>query len=166
MNSNTSSCRPIGSVSHPLMENSIKRVPAVETAEIIQLLNGPEGFTPTASSCWGPPPSKAFGWPAPSAPTAWPGQAASARSWPSGSSMAPLSTMSGGWMCAALAPTTTARIILSSAPSKPTRSTTTSTSPARSVCRDAACASPPLTTACASWVPSSARRPAGSAPTT
>jgi len=27
------------------MENSIKRVPAVETAEVVQLLNGPEGFT-------------------------------------------------------------------------------------------------------------------------
>ena len=28
----------------PLMENSIKRVPAVETAEVIKLLNGPEGL--------------------------------------------------------------------------------------------------------------------------
>jgi len=38
----------------PLMENSIQRVPAVETAEIIQLLNGPEGFTPDGEFLLGP----------------------------------------------------------------------------------------------------------------
>ena len=30
----------------PLMQAAIRRVPAIETAEIVQLLNGPEGFTP------------------------------------------------------------------------------------------------------------------------
>ena len=30
----------------PLMENAIRRVPAVEDADIVQLVNGPEGFTP------------------------------------------------------------------------------------------------------------------------
>src|SRR3970040_1189377 len=38
----------------PLMENSIHRVPAVEKAEIIQLLNGPEGFTPDGEFLLGP----------------------------------------------------------------------------------------------------------------
>jgi glycine cleavage system T protein len=44
----------------PLMENSIKRVPAVETAEIIQLLNGPEGFTPDGEFLLGPTAVKGF----------------------------------------------------------------------------------------------------------
>jgi 4-methylaminobutanoate oxidase (formaldehyde-forming) len=44
----------------PLMENSIKRVPAVETAEIIQLLNGPEGFTPEGEFLLGPTSVKGF----------------------------------------------------------------------------------------------------------
>ncbi|HLA98489.1 MAG TPA: FAD-dependent oxidoreductase [Anaerolineales bacterium] len=44
----------------PLMENSIKRVPAVESAEIIQLLNGPEGFTPDGEFLLGPTSVKGF----------------------------------------------------------------------------------------------------------
>ncbi|MBU0510577.1 MAG: FAD-dependent oxidoreductase [Chloroflexi bacterium] len=44
----------------PLMENSIKRVPAIETAEIIQLLNGPEGFTPDGEFLLGPTEVKGF----------------------------------------------------------------------------------------------------------
>jgi 4-methylaminobutanoate oxidase (formaldehyde-forming) len=44
----------------PLMENSIKRVPAVETAEIIELLNGPEGFTPDGEFLLGPTGIKGF----------------------------------------------------------------------------------------------------------
>ena len=44
----------------PLMENSIRRVPAVETAEIIQLLNGPEGFTPDGEFLLGPTAIKGF----------------------------------------------------------------------------------------------------------
>ena len=44
----------------PLMENSIKRVPAVENAEIIQLLNGPEGFTPDGEFLLGPTSVKGF----------------------------------------------------------------------------------------------------------
>ncbi len=44
----------------PLMENSIRRVPAVETAEIIQLLNGPEGFTPDGEFLLGPTAVKGF----------------------------------------------------------------------------------------------------------
>ena len=44
----------------PLMENSIKRVPAVENAEIIQLLNGPEGFTPDGEFLLGPTTVKGF----------------------------------------------------------------------------------------------------------
>ena len=38
----------------PLMENSIKRVPILENAEIRQLLNGPEGFTPDGEFLLGP----------------------------------------------------------------------------------------------------------------
>jgi 4-methylaminobutanoate oxidase (formaldehyde-forming) len=44
----------------PLMENSIRRVPVVETAEIIQLLNGPEGFTPDGEFLLGPTAVKGF----------------------------------------------------------------------------------------------------------
>lgn len=44
----------------PLMENSIKRVPAVETAEVIKLLNGPEGFTPDGEFLLGPTAVKGF----------------------------------------------------------------------------------------------------------
>lgn len=45
---------------NPLMENSIKRVPAVEKAEIRQLLNGPEGFTPDGEFLLGPTDVKGF----------------------------------------------------------------------------------------------------------
>jgi len=44
----------------PLMENSIKRVPVLESAEIIQLLNGPEGFTPDGEYLLGPTSVKGF----------------------------------------------------------------------------------------------------------
>lgn len=38
----------------PLMENAIKRVPALERAEVVMLLNGPEGFTPDSEYLLGP----------------------------------------------------------------------------------------------------------------
>jgi len=44
----------------PLMENSIKRVPILEKAEIRQLLNGPEGFTPDGEFLLGPTSVKGF----------------------------------------------------------------------------------------------------------
>ncbi len=44
----------------PLMENSIKRVPSVENAEVIKLLNGPEGFTPDGEFLLGPTSVKGF----------------------------------------------------------------------------------------------------------
>ncbi|MBF8283586.1 MAG: FAD-dependent oxidoreductase, partial [Anaerolineales bacterium] len=44
----------------PLMENAIKRVPILETAEIVQLLNGPEGFTPDAEFLLGPTAVRGF----------------------------------------------------------------------------------------------------------
>lgn len=44
----------------PLMENSIHRVPAVERAEIVQLLNGPEGFTPDGEFLLGPTDVRGF----------------------------------------------------------------------------------------------------------
>ncbi len=44
----------------PLMENSIQRVPAVENAEVIKLLNGPEGFTPDGEFLLGPTSVKGF----------------------------------------------------------------------------------------------------------
>ena len=44
----------------PLMENSIKRVPILENAEIRQLLNGPEGFTPDGEYLRGPTAVKGF----------------------------------------------------------------------------------------------------------
>jgi glycine cleavage system T protein len=42
------------------MENSIRRVPAVENAEVIKLLNGPEGFTPDGEFLLGPTSVKGF----------------------------------------------------------------------------------------------------------
>ncbi len=44
----------------PLMENAIRRVPVLETAQIIKLLNGPEGFTPDGEFLLGPTPVKGF----------------------------------------------------------------------------------------------------------
>ena len=44
----------------PLMENSIRRVPAIENAEIVKLLNGPEGFTPDGEFLLGPTSVKGF----------------------------------------------------------------------------------------------------------
>src|ERR1041384_6315735 len=44
----------------PLMENSIKRVPAMENAEVRKLLNGPEGFTPDGEYLLGPTSVKGF----------------------------------------------------------------------------------------------------------
>jgi len=44
----------------PLLHNMVKRVPATETAEIRQLLNGPEGFTPDGEFLLGPTSVKGF----------------------------------------------------------------------------------------------------------
>lgn len=44
----------------PLMENSIRRVPAIENAEVKMLLNGPEGFTPDGEFLLGPTSVKGF----------------------------------------------------------------------------------------------------------
>lgn len=44
----------------PLMENIIKRAPAMEHAEIVQLLNGPEGFTPDSEYLLGPTSVRGF----------------------------------------------------------------------------------------------------------
>jgi len=44
----------------PLMENAIKRVPELERAEVIMLLNGPEGFTPDGEYLLGPTRVKGF----------------------------------------------------------------------------------------------------------
>ncbi len=44
----------------PLMENAIRRVPALERAEVITLINGPEGFTPDAEYLLGPTAVKGF----------------------------------------------------------------------------------------------------------
>ncbi len=44
----------------PLMESIIKRVPSMETVEIAQLLNGPEGFTPNSEFLLGPTAVRGF----------------------------------------------------------------------------------------------------------
>jgi glycine cleavage system T protein len=44
----------------PLMENAIRRVPALETAQVVMLLNGPEGFTPDGEYLLGPTAVKGF----------------------------------------------------------------------------------------------------------
>jgi len=44
----------------PLMENAIRRVPAIENAQVNLLLNGPEGFTPDAEYLMGPTSVRGF----------------------------------------------------------------------------------------------------------
>jgi 4-methylaminobutanoate oxidase (formaldehyde-forming) len=44
----------------PLLENAIRRVPALESAEVVTLLNGPEGFTPDGEFLLGPTAVKGF----------------------------------------------------------------------------------------------------------
>ena len=44
----------------PLMENAIRRVPALETAEVIKLVNGPEAFTPDGEFILGPSDVRGF----------------------------------------------------------------------------------------------------------
>ena len=109
--------------------------------------------------------ARASGWRAPSAPTAWPGPAASARPWPSGSSTAPRS----GIVAARRAPlwpaTTPASLQRGTGPSRPTPSTTTSTSPARSGSRPGRFRLGPAYTGSRTWARSSARSSAGSGPT-
>jgi glycine cleavage system aminomethyltransferase T/glycine/D-amino acid oxidase-like deaminating enzyme len=44
----------------PLMENAIRRVPSLETAEVIKLVNGPEAFTPDGEFVLGPSDVRGF----------------------------------------------------------------------------------------------------------
>ena len=44
----------------PLLENAVRRVPALEAAEVVQLVNGPEGFTPDGEYLLGPTGVKGF----------------------------------------------------------------------------------------------------------
>ncbi len=44
----------------PLMENAVRRTPALEHAQIIELINGPEGFTPDGEFLLGPTAVKGF----------------------------------------------------------------------------------------------------------
>jgi 4-methylaminobutanoate oxidase (formaldehyde-forming) len=44
----------------PLMENAVRRTPALETAQIVELINGPEGFTPDGEFLLGPTAVKGF----------------------------------------------------------------------------------------------------------
>jgi len=44
----------------PLLENAIRRVPVLESAEAVTLLNGPEGFTPDGEYLLGPTAVKGF----------------------------------------------------------------------------------------------------------
>ena len=47
---------PIGTISTPIMELALARVPALETAGIKQLINGPESFTPDGNFILGEAP--------------------------------------------------------------------------------------------------------------
>jgi glycine cleavage system aminomethyltransferase T/glycine/D-amino acid oxidase-like deaminating enzyme len=44
----------------PLMENAVRRVPSLETAEVIKLVNGPEAFTPDGEFILGPSDVRGF----------------------------------------------------------------------------------------------------------
>src|SRR5262249_45241610 len=46
----------------PLLAGAIRRVPAVEKAEILQLVNGPDGFTPDGHYALGPVPGRPGFW--------------------------------------------------------------------------------------------------------
>ena len=61
----------------PLMTNACQRVPAAEHADIVQLVNGPEGFTPDNEFVLGESEVPASSSPPGSAPTASPAPAAS-----------------------------------------------------------------------------------------
>ena len=94
-----------------------------------------------------------------------PARAASARSWPSGSSTASPSTTCGTWTSAASGATTARSATRSPARPRSTRSTTTSTIRARSARRAGRCASRRLSAAASSSARPSARSRAGSART-
>ena len=128
-----------------LFENAIRRVPAIEAAEVKMFFNGPEAFTPgrglparrdaTFPASGSPPAAARTGSPAP---------AASARSWPSGSSTAAPSGTSGRSTCTASAGSTAARRTRSRARTRRSRSTTTSSTRARRRRPDGRCASRPV----------------------
>ncbi len=87
-----------------LMENAHRpRARRSSEPEVMKLINGPEAFTPTASSSSGRPRCAASGRPPASARTASPAPAASGSSSPSGSSRARRRSTPGTWTRAASA---------------------------------------------------------------
>src|SRR2546427_7446470 len=59
----------------PLMENAVARVPMLEDAEVIQLINGPEAFTPDGEFILGESEVRGFWWARGSAAPGRPGVA-------------------------------------------------------------------------------------------
>ena len=100
-----------------------------------------------------------------SARTGWPARAASARSWPSGSTAASRRWTSGRWTCVASGRSTARRATRSRARRRSTRPTTTSSTRATSARPVGRCASRAPTAGTPSTARRSARSPAGSAST-
>ena len=131
----------------PLFEAAARRVPELADAEIVQLINGPEAFTPTASSSSGRRMYAGSGWRPGSAPMGSRVPGAWASSWPNGSSRANRASTHGRWTRAASAPSTTAATTPSSARRRSTPRTTTSSTPVTSAAPAGRCACRPPTRA-------------------
>ena len=94
----------------PLLENAIRRVPALEEMEVVRLINGPEAFTPDGEFILGPTDVRGF-WVAAGLLRARPRRRGrdGASSSPSGSSRGRRASTSGTWTRAASAPRTATR---------------------------------------------------------
>ena len=139
----------------PLMEGAVRRVPAIGSAEIVRLINGPEAFTPDGEFILGEAPEvRGFFVAAASAPTASPAPAAWGGSWLTGSWRATRGSTSGTWTSAGSGPSTAPGGSRSSARTRSTGPTTTSATRTRSARRGGGFASRPCTRASAISGPS------------
>jgi 4-methylaminobutanoate oxidase (formaldehyde-forming) len=131
-----------------LMELALGRVPALETAGVKQLINGPKASRRTATSSWarrrrcGASSSARA-----STPSASRRAAARARRWRSGSSKAGRPTTCGPWTSSGSAATTRTCNGCGSGPWRPTASTTPSPGRTRSIAAGVPCGAR-LSTAC------------------
>jgi len=149
----------------PLMEAAIGRVPAIESAQIIQLLNGPEGFHPRQRVHPGPERSR---WLLRGSRVLRPRHRRSRRGrqghWPSGCWRARPASTAGRWTSPGSATRTGAAASPGSGPSRCTRPTTTSTTPTRNAEPADPCAAARPTRRWSPWAVSSVRSRCGERP--
>ena len=147
----------------PLMANACSRVPAVETVEDRQLVNGPEGFTPDNEFILGESerPGSVRG-----GRVLRPRDRRRGRCRPSDgrvdSGRASPDSTCGAWTSAASVLSTAAATWPSPAPSRCTRPITTSTIPSEERQAGRPCGAPRPTSALSHWAAHSARRASGS----